>query len=204
MNNSTNILKYKRLAPVYDFIIGPFFKKVRKRAISLINLNSKDEILMVGVGTGEDLAFIPVECIVTGIDISDAMLEKAKEKTKNRNVNLLNMNAEKLEFEDGIFDYAIFNLVLSVVENPRLAICEALRVVKDEGEILIFDKFIKRKNKASIFRKFLNKITSQIGTDINRCFEEIVEGLPISIIKDEPSVPTGNYRIVLLKKMTAQ
>ncbi|WP_026477663.1 class I SAM-dependent methyltransferase [Alkaliphilus transvaalensis] len=199
MKNSTNISKYKRLAPIYDIIFGKFFIKGRKRAISLLNLNPNDKILMVGVGTGQDINLIPFQCLVTGIDISDAMLSKAKEKSKDRNVNLLNMNAENLEFEDESFDFAILNLVLSVVENPREAICEALRVIKDGGEILVFDKFIV-KNRVSIFRKLINKATSIIGTDINRCFEDITDGLPIYIIKDEPSMFNGNYRIILLKK----
>ena len=199
MKNSTNVLKYKRLAPIYDFIFGIFFVKGRKRAISLLNLEADDKVLLVGVGTGEDLAFIPMDCLITGVDISDAMLDKAREKARNRNVKLLNMDAEELGFEDGTFDFAILNLVLSVVENPRLAICESLRVVKGGGEILIFDKFIKDKGKVSIFRKLLNKATSMIGTDINRRFEEITDGLPICIVKDEPSMFNGNYRIILIK-----
>ncbi|SET43045.1 Methyltransferase domain-containing protein [Natronincola peptidivorans] len=200
MKNSTNISKYKRLAPVYDIIFGKFFIKGRKRAISMLNLNRDDKILMIGVGTGQDLNLLPFECFVTGIDISDAMLSKAKEKTRDRNVNLLNMNAERLEFEDESFDFAILNLVLSVVENPREVVCEALRVIKEDGEILIFDKFIENNSKVSILRKLLNKVTSIIGTDINRCFEDITDGLPICIIKDEPSMFNGNYRIILLKK----
>lgn len=200
MKNLTNISKYKRLAPVYDYIFRKILVNARKRAISLLNLNSNDKILMVGIGTGEDLAYIPFECDVTGIDISDAMLDKAKEKVKNRHVNLLNMNAEKLEFEDEKFDFVILNLVLSVVEDPRITMCEALRVIKDEGVILIFDKFIKNSTKVSIFRKLLNKVTSFIGTDINRCFEDFTNGLRINIIEDEPAMFGGNYRIILLKK----
>lgn len=202
MKNSTNISKYKRLAPVYDYIFGKFLINARIRAMGLLNLNPNDKILIVGVGTGEDLSYIPLGCDVTGIDISDAMLDRAKEKINNRHVRLLNMNAEKLEFEDDRFDFVILNLVLSVVEDPRITMCEALRVIKDEGVILIFDKFIKNKAEVSILRKLLNKVTSSIGTDINRCFEDFTNGLHINMIKDEPSILGGSYRIILLKNET--
>lgn len=200
MKNSTNITKYRLLAPIYDLFFGPFFTKERKRAIGLLNMHPGDKILLAGIGTGQDLPLLQKDCLIIGIDISDTMLDRAKEKAKNRNAKLLNMNAENLEFSDGEFDIVILNLVLSVVESPHQALSEALRVLKTDGRILVFDKFVKSKKGITIFRMLINKFTSLLATDITRYFEDITEGLPVSLIKDEPSMMNGNYRIILLKK----
>lgn len=199
MKNDTNIVKYKFLAPIYDLIFNPILAKARKKALWSLNFKFNDKILLIGVGTGLDIPLIPKECLITGIDLSDEMLQRAKSKAKSRNVELYKMNAENLEFADLGFDYIVLNLILSVAENPRVVMSEAVRVLKESGYILVFDKFIKGK-KAGIARKLFNKLTSFAGTDITRCFEEIAAGLPVSIVKDEGSLFGGNYRIIRLQK----
>jgi phosphatidylethanolamine/phosphatidyl-N-methylethanolamine N-methyltransferase len=51
-----------------------------------------------------------------------------------------------------------------------------------------------------VARKLLNRVTSFIGTDITRRFEEIIADFPVNVIKDEGSLFRGNYRIILLEK----
>lgn len=48
--------------------------------------------------------------------------------------------------------------------------------------------------------KPLNRITSFLGTDINRRFDEILSNIPLKIIHQESSVLNGNYKIIVLKK----
>jgi ubiquinone/menaquinone biosynthesis C-methylase UbiE len=110
------------------------------------------------------------------------------------------MNAEKLEFADGVFDKVVLNLILSVAENPALVMSEALRVLNDKGKILVFDKFIAPGEKVSFGRKILNHITTFVGTDITRCFEDYIKGKPVKILVDEKSILGGHYRIILLEK----
>lgn len=201
MQDSTNIKKYKRLAPIYDVIFGAkIFKTARKKAINKLSFKNGDSVLLVGVGTGEDFNLIPHTCEITGIDISDDMLSKAGKKVDKDNIALLNMNAEKTIFNDKCFDYIILNLVLSVVENPQKVMIECLRLVKDDGLILIFDKFVKFPGKILFFRKMFNVLSSAIGTDINRSLEGILFDLPVKWVQDEASILNGNYRIVLLSK----
>lgn len=203
MNNLTNITKYKLLAPVYDAVIGnQLFRKARSKAFALLQLQCGQNVLLVGVGTGEDILLLPEYINIVGIDISEAMLEKAREKAKGRPKMLYNMNAEQLEFDDGSFDTIVLNLILSVVENPQKALAEAIRVLKDNGSILVFDKFLSDKEQPAFARRMINKITSLIGTDINRRFGDISDGLQVKIVYNEPSIFSGSYRIILLKKET--
>lgn len=200
MRNDTNLIKYKYLAPLYDVIFNPFLAKARRRAFALLDFKTNDDILFIGIGTGLDLPYIPKDCFITGIDLSEEMLNKARSRIKNCNVELYKMNAEDLEFENQTFDYGVLSLILSVAENPKAVMSEAVRVLNDNGKILVFDKFVKG-DKAGIIRKLLNKLTSFIGTDITRRFEDVIAELPVVIIRDEDSIFRGNYRIVLLEKV---
>ncbi|KNY28958.1 class I SAM-dependent methyltransferase [Pseudobacteroides cellulosolvens] len=200
MRNSTNIIKYKRLAPIYDVLFSKLLGSARKKAFNLLQFTDGSKVLLMGVGTGEDFKYIPDRCTCVGIDISQPMLDKARKKTENKSVVLYNMNAEELEFPDGSFDYVVLNLILSVAENPQKVINEAIRVLKGDGQILVFDKFANKSKKISRIRLGVNKVTSFIGTDINRCFEDNICDVPLEIIKDESSFFRGTYRNILLVK----
>ncbi|OPA73837.1 SAM-dependent methyltransferase [Paenibacillus selenitireducens] len=200
MKNNTNIKKYKLLSPIYDFLMGNrIFRNARIRAFSLIDIKPQNKVLLVGVGTGEDIPLLPNNIEIIGIDISNEMLEKARKKTNH--VVLLNMDAESLKFENEKFDFVILNLVLSVVENPQKALLEATRVLSPSGTIVVFDKFLDENKKPNMLRKALNKITSILGTDINRRFDEILRSTPLNIIHQESSVLHGNYKIIMLEKL---
>lgn len=201
MKNHTNKLKYKVISKIYDYLMrNKLFIKGRERAFSLLPLKSKQHILFVGVGTGEDLRFIPSDVHITGIDLSQDMLNKAKTKIQENQATLLQMNAEQLQFPDESFDVVSLNLILSVVENPKQALAEALRVTKQTGFLLVFDKFLPEESSSSISRSMINTITSFFGTDINRRFSDICKDLPIQVVYEEPSIFKGNYKIILLQR----
>src|SRR5712664_40283 len=82
---------YEKLASVYDIIFGPTLHPGRLQALQRMAIGSGDRVLEVGVGTGINLALYPRDCSITGIDLSDSMLEKAHERVaKNglRNVRV--------------------------------------------------------------------------------------------------------------------
>lgn len=199
MKNHTNVRKYKILSPMYDVLMGNrIFRNARMKAFSLLDFKPNHTVLLVGVGTGEDIPLLPNHIEIIGIDLSDEMLEKARKKTNH--AVLMNMNAESLEFENEKFDFVILNLILSVVENPQKALIEAARVLSPSGTILVFDKFLDEDKRPNIMRKALNLITSTLGTDINRSFDEIVKGTSLYIKHQESSVLNGNYKIIVLEK----
>jgi ubiquinone/menaquinone biosynthesis C-methylase UbiE len=129
--------KYNRIAPIYELIDLPlellFFREWRKKALS--GLSGK--VLEVGVGTGRNLKYYPTGCSVTGIDNSNGMLEKAKKKaTDMKNVTLLLMDAENLEFPEKSFDYVVTTFVLCTIPDPVKALEEMRRVLKPSGEMI--------------------------------------------------------------------
>ena len=69
---------YEKLAHVYDFAFGPALHPGRIRAVERMGLQPGDKVLEVGVGTGINVPLYPRSCSVTGIDLSESMLEHAR------------------------------------------------------------------------------------------------------------------------------
>jgi phosphatidylethanolamine/phosphatidyl-N-methylethanolamine N-methyltransferase len=198
MKNSSNIHKYKRLSPFYDKLMGNrLFRKAREQAFSEIEVRSGEKLLLVGVGTGEDFPFLPNDAEVTGIDLSRDMLRVAEAKRNRRNITLLQMNAEEMDFTHRKFNVIVLNLILSVVEHPEKVLRRSLELLAPGGTILIFDKFIDSNQKPNLIRRLLNKLTSAIGTDINRDFNKMKNELPIEI-KKQYKVLNGLYTIIVV------
>lgn len=189
---------------MYDKFFGSnYINKQRELEISMLNLKAGDKVLFIGIGTGEDLRFIPEGVSVTGIDITEEMLNIAKLKAKNlglKDVKIMNMDGQSLDFNDNQFDYVVLNLILSVIPDGNKCLSEADRVLKNESRIAIFDKFLDDKEKPNFIRKLLNRITISLGTDINRRFTDILENIKLEIIEEKKSILGGMYKIIILKK----
>ena len=71
---------YAKLTPFYDIIFGPILQPGRVATIARMGLKPGDRVLEVGAGTGINAPLYPRDCQVTAIDLSSAMLEKARER----------------------------------------------------------------------------------------------------------------------------
>ncbi len=68
------------------------------------------------------------------------MLNAAREHAAG-NINLLQMDGEKLLFRDESFDYVVLSHVIAVVKDPDRLIGEVLRVLKPGGKVFILNHF---------------------------------------------------------------
>lgn len=202
MNNSWNKFIYKIGSPIYDkFFNSGGFLNARKQIFQSIPFNNQQKILFVGVGTGADLELINhANLNITAIDYSPDMLGKAKKKFENSTITFLEMDAQNIEFENESFDYVIASLILSVVPDATKCFQEMARVLKQEGEIIVFDKFAPKNKKLSIPKMLLRPIISILGTDIGRSFEEISpENI---VVKEDTSLMlNGMYRKIIIGKI---
>lgn len=119
--NARNRRIYQRLAAIYG-LAGrvPPIARPRARLFTLADIQPGQRVLVVGVGTGQDLVYLPSETAVVGIDLSPAMLARAR--ARGDDADLREMNAEQLAFPDSSFDVVVLSYVLSVVGDPARAL----------------------------------------------------------------------------------
>lgn len=194
---------YTFWAPIYDALIdSATTRRVRRRSIELMRDWSGKKVLIDGVGSGLDLPFLPHDADYTGIDITPAMLVRARRRAQRCGcpIRLMTGNAMSLPFDDGEFDRVVMHLILAVVPDPARALCEAARVLKPGGEILILDKFLRPGQRAPL-RRALNVLTRRIATRTDVVFEDTWAKCPGLIIEhDAPAFLKGWFRHIILRK----
>jgi phosphatidylethanolamine/phosphatidyl-N-methylethanolamine N-methyltransferase len=135
---------YELYAPVYDFIFDWIFAPGRAAAIKHLALQPNDRVLEVGIGTGLNLPLYPPSVRLTGLDISQEMLDKAVERVQNLampNVTLKVMDATSMDFGDNEFDKALATYTISAVPDPVAVLREMRRVVQPNGTLVILNHF---------------------------------------------------------------
>ncbi|RZI40864.1 methyltransferase domain-containing protein [Herbaspirillum sp. HC18] len=165
---------YRFYAPLYDRLFGTVLEPGRKALTAAANAMRPASILEVGVGTGLTLERYPASAAVIGIDISEEMLEIARERAESlsdRSIHLTAMNAEAMEFPNGCFDCVAIPYVLSVTPNPERLVAEIRRVCRKGGIILILNHF-----SGSRFWWFLERavrpLSNRIGFRSDFCYDE--------------------------------
>ena len=136
---------YSVLARVYDDFFDWALSPGRLRAVEKLPARPGERILEVGVGTGLSLSLDPAGCPVTGIDISEPMLEGARARLDalgRDGVVLRRMDAHELKFPDASFDHVGAPYVISVVAEPQKVMREIRRVCRPGGTILIVNHFL--------------------------------------------------------------
>jgi ubiquinone/menaquinone biosynthesis C-methylase UbiE len=112
------------------------------------------------------------------------------------------MDGQALEYEDGSFDAVLLHLILAVIPDPARCLAEAARVLKANGRIGIFDKFVPDRESVPLWRRVANLATNLLATDITRRLGDILtaSGAPLRVVHDESVGVLGFFRIVLLRK----
>tara|TARA_Y100000588_G_scaffold252269_1_gene266849 strand:+ start:1324 stop:2031 length:708 start_codon:yes stop_codon:yes gene_type:complete len=157
---------YHRISSWYDLFFGPTLHAGRLEAIQKLPIQSGDEILEVGIGTGINAALYPKDCSVKGIDFSAAMLRKASKRisaNQVKNVELIKMDAAALEFDDESFDLVYAPYVISVVTDPIKVAREMYRVCRVGGHIVVLNHFRSEHPVLSKAEKVLSPLTVHIG-----------------------------------------
>jgi phosphatidylethanolamine/phosphatidyl-N-methylethanolamine N-methyltransferase len=143
LDKETVVKAYARWAPLYDLVFGAVFAHGRYAAIAAAE-RIGGRILEVGVGTGLSLPYYPADARLCGIDISEPMLRKARERVTELRLNnveaLCVMDAEHLNFPANAFDVVVAQYVITTVPHPEAALDEFARVLKPGGEIILLSR----------------------------------------------------------------
>jgi phosphatidylethanolamine/phosphatidyl-N-methylethanolamine N-methyltransferase len=184
-----NRARYTLWAPVYNAIAGQF-KPQRRRAIAMLEPLPGARVLLVGAGTGLDLDFLPPGLEIVATDLTPAMIEKLEIRARKLGmvVDARVMDGQKLDFPDASFDHVMLHLILAVIPDPAACIREAARVLKPNGTIGIFDKFVPENKRPSIIRRLLNPVVASLATDITRHLGPLLEAGGLILRKQEFSL----------------
>jgi demethylmenaquinone methyltransferase / 2-methoxy-6-polyprenyl-1,4-benzoquinol methylase len=142
-------MMFDNISPHYDFL-NHFLSlgidiRWRKKAIRLLREYKPAHILDIATGTGdfaiEALKLNPEKVI--GIDISEGMLEKGREKLKrmdlDKRVELKYGDSENLQFPDNKFDAIIVAFGVRNFQDLNRGLSEMLRVLNPGGVAVVLE-----------------------------------------------------------------
>ena len=133
-------------APIYDEgmqgdharALYPCILEEARRAMEGIPVPS---VLDVGCGTGmlsERLLGAFPSCRLAGVDLSPAMVERARARLAGR-AEVREADAERLPFHDGAFDLVVCNDSFHHYPDPDRAAFQMWRVLRKGGELVLGD-----------------------------------------------------------------
>ena len=193
---------YARWAPIYDNTFGAVTQIGRKRAVGRIN-QSGGAVLEVGVGTGLALRRYDRHLQVTGIDYSEQMLAKAREKVADlglAQVTLLQMDARELAFEDESFDHVVAMHIMSVVPEPERVLAEMARVCRPGGSVIVVNHFARDKGLLAVIEKAAAPMADMLGwhSDFGRA--RVLGDARLTLVEECTLPPFGMMTLLQFEK----
>lgn len=196
-------IPYTLWSTFYDLAIERITIPLRQHSLALLDQPQNKHILIDGIGTGLDLPWLPANNCYVGIDLTPAMLRKARSRATNLDldIQLLEGDVQALTFPNASFDIVIMHLILAVVPHSLNALREAERVVRQSGRILILDKFLKPGQRAPL-RRAISPLLGRLATHTDVVFEDLlIETDSLRRLVDQPTLTSGWFRHILLEKV---
>lgn len=168
---------YDRLARWYDAYTRPMEAIGGSRRRRRLLAHARGRVLEVGVGTGINLDLYSDGTELTGIDISPRMLERARQRATDRDVNVALDIADvtALPYPNESFDTTTATCVFCSVDDPVAGLREMARVTKRDGQILLLEHVRPSSQWLGLLFDLLSPITRRaFGPEINRRTEQHV------------------------------
>ncbi|PZA09329.1 SAM-dependent methyltransferase [Rhodopseudomonas palustris] len=198
---------YARWAPIYDAVCGPVMVKGRRAAAAEARAHG-GKILEVGVGTGLSFDDYDATTEITGIDLCEPMLEKARAKMASGRYpwvkDVRQMDAHAMEFEDATFDCVVAQFVITLVANPEQVLSECHRVVKPGGRIILVNHLYSEVGVAAAVERWAAQKTRALGLRPEFPFARLqawAQGTSDAILVERRKLkPFGIYTLVCFER----
>ncbi|MFT0859436.1 class I SAM-dependent methyltransferase [Ancylobacter sp. G4_0304] len=209
LDRSTVEEAYAKWAPIYDVVFGAVFEAGRKVAIQAAE-RIGGRILEFGVGTGIALPNYRRTNRLVGVDISEPMLQKARERVQKEKLDhvegLCLMDGAHMGFADESFDVVIAQFVITVVPHPEATLDEMARVLKPGGEIILVNHLGAEDGPRAVFEKWFARRARKLGWRPEFQFARLRNWAVKNGTVDVPvakNVGLGMYTMVRFRKRSA-
>lgn len=193
---------YNIYASFYDFLFGSIFGPGRSLCTSIINKAAKQNasILEIGIGTGLSLPLYRPDLQITGIDISEKMLEKAQEQVEKNQledrVELKVMDAAHLEFPENRFDFIVAMYVASVVPDVNAFLQELTRVAKPTAEIIFVNHFASEQPVVHFLEKKFAAVYKLVGFKSDFSVQSILDYKQLKLLNSQKINLFGYWKLL--------
>lgn len=163
--------RYSRIAPLYDVMeFIPEKLAMGRWRQQLIRGNVDGLVLEIGVGTGKNLSFYTPNQPLVAVDISTAMLRRARKKAPPPGeVRFVVANAQALPFRNKVFRTVVTTFVFCSVSEPVTGLKEIRRVMTSRGRALFLEHMRPAHPLLGFFFDLMNPLVVRIwGANINR------------------------------------
>jgi phosphatidylethanolamine/phosphatidyl-N-methylethanolamine N-methyltransferase len=191
---------YYKFSKYYDRFFGKAYESRIQATIQSLEIPPGSKVLELGVGTGISLAAYPSHCSVVGVDLSDAMLDHARDRVREngwRHIDIRRMNATELEFGDHEFDYVMAFHLVSVVDDVQKLMCEMHRVCKTNGRLVIINHFRSRRWWIAPFMDCISPLTRHLGWRTTLRRDEVDHAIPLTVERSYKTSPFSLFTILI-------
>ena len=156
---------FDRIAPVYDAmnrVMTAGLDQRWRRITVAETVRDGDRVLDACCGTG-DLAIAAQKrgALVTGLDFSEAMLERARRKAPG--IEWVQGDALALPFDDASFDAATVGFGIRNVDDLEASLRELRRVLRPGGRLAILEITTPRGPLAPFYRVWFDRVVPLLG-----------------------------------------
>ncbi len=202
---------YRRWAGIYDSVFGGVSAAGRRRAVEAVNHlaassgGGRLRVLEVGVGTGLALPRYRRDIEVIGIDLSREMLERARARVAAERLpnvrGLLEMDAERMAFRDGVFDVAVAMFTASVVPDAKRLFAEMARVVRPGGTLLFVNHFAVESGLRWWVERSMAPLARVLGWHPDFRLTDLLDPSQVPVEAIEPCPPVGLFSLVRVRNL---
>ena len=202
---------YARWAPIYDALCGPVFINGR-RAAARAAREVGGRILEIGVGTGLSFDDYDACTEITGIDISEPMIARARVRAKSGRYpfvkELVVMDAHALTYADASFDCVVGQFVITLVEDPERVLSECARVVRPGGQIILVNHLYSERGLVAAVERLLAQKARTLGLRPEFPFQRLADWAQehggTELIERRKLKPFGVYTLVRFRRAEPQ
>lgn len=180
-----------------DWVMGGTgFQRLRREML----LSTQGEVLEIGLGTGLNLPYYPTGVSrLRAVDPAPLLPDRVRARSAALPfpVEITHLSAERLPYDDGIFDCVVSTWTLCTIPDPVQALREVRRVLTPTGRFLFMEHGLSDEAGTAVWQDRLNPIQKVLGCgcNLNRKIDRFIGQAGLHIVRLDRFMMEGVPRI---------